>query len=82
MLNLVMGEAARRGLTDSRSNLGVLQQAAQDYRALFQHQVLAAQQLEHRFLLSRVERQPRGGDVGDEAVEHLVRGERGLARLW
>ena len=45
MLDLVMGEAARRGLTDSRSNLGVLQQAAQDYRALFQQQVLAAIQL-------------------------------------
>jgi len=45
MLNLVMGEAVRRGLTDSRSNLGVLQQAAQDYRALFQQQVLAAIQL-------------------------------------
>jgi len=50
MLNLVLGEAERRGLTDSRSNLGVLQQAAKDYRSLFQNQVLAAIQLprQHR----------------------------------
>jgi len=42
MLNLVMGEAARRGLKDSESNLPVLRQAVRDYRTLFRHQVLAA----------------------------------------